>query len=125
MKIRKLNKFLSNVKKEKKSLVKFDPLKMILHNKTRQRYEGHSGIIDTILPRTKTKDLLINLRSNYSEVFPVRVGSFFRPFEPRPKGKKSTFERNLNVALTPSSTSLRVRTSLPCVLSLNFENRGE
>ena len=30
-----------------------------------------------------------------------------------------------NVALTPSSTSLWVKTAIPCVLSLNFENRGE
>ena len=43
----------------------------------------------------------------------------------RKKGKKSTFERNLNVAVTSWSTSFRVRTAIPCVLSLNFENRGE
>ena len=41
------------------------------------------------------------------------------------KGKHSTFERNLNVALTPSSTSFLVKTAIPCMLSLNFENRGE
>ena len=89
-------------------------------------YEGHSEIIDTPLSLTKAKDLFIYLRFNYSKVFTLGVESFFRPFEPRPEEEKtSTFERNLNVALTPSSTSLRVRTAIPCVLSLNFENRGE
>ena len=41
------------------------------------------------------------------------------------KRKKSNFKKNLNVALKPSSTSLRVKTAIPCVFSLNFENRGE
>ena len=41
------------------------------------------------------------------------------------KGNNSTFERNLNVALTPWSTSLWVKTAIPCVFSLNLENRGE
>ena len=43
----------------------------------------------------------------------------------RKRGKKSIFERSLNVSLTPSSTSLRVKTAIPCVFSLNFENRGD
>ena len=38
--------------------------------------------------RTKTKDLFINLRSNCFMVFPVRVESFLRPFEPRPEERK-------------------------------------
>ena len=43
----------------------------------------------------------------------------------RKKGKKSAFERNLNVALTPSSTSLRVKPAIPSMLSLNFEKKEE
>ena len=42
----------------------------------------------------------------------------------RKKEKESTFERNFYVALTPS-TSLPVKTAIPCILSLNFENREE
>ena len=41
------------------------------------------------------------------------------------KGNNSTSDRNLNVALTSWSTSLRVKTAIPCVLFLNFENGGE
>ena len=43
----------------------------------------------------------------------------------RKRGKKSTFARNLNIALTPSSASPRVKTAFPCVRSLSFENREE
>ena len=35
----------------------------------------------------------------------------------------TTVERNLNVSLTPSSTSLRLKTAIPCVLSLNLRTR--
>ena len=41
------------------------------------------------------------------------------------KGKKSIFEMSLNIILTPWSTSLRVKTAIPRVLSLHSENRGE
>ena len=93
----------------------------------KEKCEGYSELIYAPPPsRTKMKDLFINMRFNYFKVFAVGIEFFFRLFEPRPeKRKKSTFERNLNVALTPSSTSLRVKTAIPCVLSLNFENRGE
>ena len=37
------------------------------------------------------------------------------------KERDSTVERNLNVTLTPSSTSLRVKTAIPCVLSQFWE----
>ena len=77
--------------------------------------------------RTKTKDSFINLRFNSFKVFIVGVQSFFRLFATKIGRKEKThpFERNLNVALPLSSTSLRVKTVIPCVLSLNFENRGE
>ena len=76
--------------------------------------------------RTKTKDLFTNLRFNYFKVFIVGVGSFFRPFQPSPEErKKVNFWRDLNVALIPSSTFLRVKTAIPCVLSLNFVNKEE
>ena len=42
----------------------------------------------------------------------------------RKKRKNSTFDRNLNVTLTPSSIFLQVKTAILCVLSLNSENRG-
>ena len=52
-------------------------------------YEGHSQIIDTPPPfPNKTKDVSIELRFKYSRVLTVRVQSFFRPFEPRPKERK-------------------------------------
>ena len=38
--------------------------------------------------------------------------------------RNSSSERNLNVVLTPSSTSLWVKTAIPCLLSLNFEKQG-
>ena len=56
----------------------------------------------------------------------MEAESFLRPFEPRPEERKknSTFERNLNVALTPSSTSLRVKNAIPCVLFSRFWEEG-
>ena len=56
-----------------------------------QVYEGHSETIDTPPPipfRTKTKDLLINLRSNDFEMFPVRIESFSGLSEPRKEERK-------------------------------------
>ena len=91
-------------------------------------YEGHWQIIHTppSPPRTKTKGLLVNLRFNYFKVLIVAVGALLDCFnQDRKKGKKSTFARNLNVALTPSSTSLRVKTAIPCVLSFSFKNKRE
>ena len=41
------------------------------------------------------------------------------------KEENSTFEGNLDGSLAPWSTFLRVKTAIPCVLSLTFENRGE
>ena len=44
----------------------------------------------TPLPQTKrkTKDIFINLRSNHSELFTVRVQPFFRPFQTRLEERK-------------------------------------
>ena len=66
-------------------------------------------------PRTKTKDLFINLRFNYFKVFILRVESFFRLFEPRPKeGKKLKIQKEpqrrpyfINFPLSQSYHSLR------------------
>ena len=43
----------------------------------------------------------------------------------RKKGRNSTFDRNLNVVFTLWSTSLRVKTVIPWVFSLNSKDRGE
>ena len=49
-------------------------------------------MIDTPPSPTKTKDLFIKLRFNYSKVFIVGVESFLRLFEPRQEeGKKRNF----------------------------------
>ena len=87
---------------------------------------AHSFVaIGVSFPPTKTKHLFINFRFDF-EAFTVGVESFFKPFQQMlEEGKNSTSERNLNVARTPSSTSLRVKTAIPCVLSLSFENKGE
>ena len=89
--------------------------------------EGHSAIIDTPPSRAKTKDLFINLSFDYSKVFTVKGenSSSGRLNQDRKKGKKLTLERTLNVALIPWSTFLQVKTAIPCMLSLNFESRGE
>ena len=89
-------------------------------------YEGHSEIIDTPFPERKRKIY----SSTWNSIIPRPSLWGFNPSldrfnQHRKKGKKSTFDRNLNVALSSSSTSLRVKTAIPCVLSLNFENRGE
>ena len=68
-------------------------------------YEGHSQIIDTP-SQTKTKDLFINLRFNYSQVFSVGLGSFFRPFQQTPeerkkKGKSELLKGASTCALAP------------------------
>ena len=78
-------------------------------------------------PSVKTNDFFINMRSECFKALTVEVRSFFRiRFDQDGKrGKYSTFEKNLNVALTACSTSFRVTTTIPCVLSLNFENRRE
>ena len=39
-------------------------------------------------PRAKTKNLFINLRSNYSELFITEVQSLFRLFQQKPKERK-------------------------------------
>ena len=89
-------------------------------------YEGHSEAIDTLLLQWKRKiysrnwDPIIS-RCSLWELNP----SLDRFNQDREKGRSSTFERNLNVALTPWSTSLQVNNAIPCVLSLSFENRGE
>ena len=89
-------------------------------------YEGRSQIIDTPLPARKRKihssnwSLVILSSSLWgSNLFWNRLN------QDRKKGKKSTFERSLNVALTPRSSSLRVKTAIHCVFSLNFEDRRE
>ena len=53
-------------------------------------YEDHSEIIDTPFPpsRTKTKDLLINLRFNCFKVFTEGVEFFFGPVEPSSEERK-------------------------------------
>ena len=78
------------------------------------------------LPERKRKVYSSTWDSIISKDFTVGVESFFRPFQPRlDERKNSSFGRNLNVALPPWSTALRVKTAIPCVLSLSFENRGE
>ena len=41
-----------------------------------------------LTPPFRTKDVFINLRSNYFRMFTVWLKSFFRPFEPRPEERK-------------------------------------
>ena len=89
-------------------------------------HEGHSEIIDTPLRQRKRTIYSSNwdsiiLRCSLRGSNP----SLDRFNQGWKKGNKSTSERNLNGALPSSSTSLRVKTAIPCVLSLNFENRGE
>ena len=91
-----------------------------------QTYEGSLWNDWQTPSRTKTKDLFISLRFQLSwDVHSVWAFNSFLNRLDRKRGKKSTSERSLNVTLTPSSTSLRVKTAIPCVLSLDFEKRGE
>ena len=48
-----------------------------------------------------------------------------RVHQDRKMEKNSTFEKNLKVVITPSSTSFRDQTSIPCVLSVSVVNRGK
>ena len=53
------------------------------------------------------------------------VESFFRPFEPRPEErKKVNFWKQPQRRPYAITTSLRVKTAIPCVLFLDFESRG-
>ena len=74
----------------------------------------------------KTKDLFISLRFTYFKVLTASAQSFLdRLNQHWKKGKKSTFERNLNVDPTPWSTSLRVK-KLPffvCFISIMWQKR--
>ena len=90
-------------------------------------YEGHSEVIEVFLfPKEKERfihQLEIQMISRCSLWgFNPSLDRLNKDWK---KGKESTFTRNLNVALPPSSTSLQVKTAIPCVLSLNFEKREE
>ena len=88
----------------------------------RAQYESHSEITDTPLPERK--------RKIYSSIWDPIILRGLNPSlgclnQDRKRGKSSTSERNLNVTPAPRSSSLRVKTAIPCVLSLDFENRRE
>ena len=90
--------------------------------------EGHSEMIESPPPFSERKRKIYS--SNWDSII-LRCSLWgFNPSSSRlnqdqKKGKNSTFERNLNGALTPWSTSLWVKIAISCMLSLNFENRGE
>ena len=89
-------------------------------------YRGHSEIIDTPFSERKGKIYSSTLDSIVLRFSLERMnppwGCLSQDWK---KGKDLTVERNLNESLTPWSTSLRIKNAIPCVLSLNFENRGE
>ena len=76
-------------------------------------------------PRTKTKDLFINLRSNYFKVFTVGIESFLRPFQSRPEERKKTqlLKETLTSPLHHHQFFLPAKTAIPCVLSFYFEDK--
>ena len=71
-------------------------------------------------------------RKIYSSTDPIVLRSSLWRLNPssdcfnqdRKKGKKSIFERNLNVALTSSSSSLWVKTAIPLCASSQFWEQG-
>ena len=93
-----------------------------------KRYEGHSEITDTLpLFPNENERFIHQLETQLFHClhYGGRILLFTVPIKAGRKEETQLIEENLNVALTPSSTSLRVKTAISCMLSLNIENRGE
>ena len=89
------------------------------------KYKDHSKITDTPSSWAKMKYLFLNLKFNHFKVFTLGIQSFLIPFQPRPEERENVnFWKDPQLRLyTTSSTSLQVKTAIPCVLSLDFENK--
>ena len=92
--------------------------------------KGHSEVIDSPpFPERKRKIHSSTWNSIIlkGKVFAVGVEFFIKPFSTKTgrKEKSQFLKGNLNVALTPWSTSLRVKTAIPCWCFLSILRTGE